>query len=61
MSYQQFLSVIIDNRLIHLYGTVIDYKAALNMYNNDEELQEDYPTCIEWFKNYVPNMIMDGI
>lgn len=60
MSYYQYLHVLADNWLIDQYGTLDDYTAALNMFS-DDEVKEQYSNCLEWFSDYVPNMIMDGI
>lgn len=60
MSYYQYLHVLAENWLIDQYGTLDDYTAALNMFS-DDEVQEQYSSCLEWFSDYVPNMIMDGI
>ena len=59
MDYKQYLNVLVDNWLIDQYDTLEDYEAALKLFN--EEYQEEYNNCLEWFENYVPNMKMDGI
>ncbi|MCM3387295.1 hypothetical protein M3649_04000 [Ureibacillus chungkukjangi] len=60
MSYEQYMEVLIDNLLVFKYGTLDDYTAALNMFS-DDECKEQYSNCLEWFSDYVPNMVMDGI
>lgn len=62
MSYEQYIDVLIENDLLHHedLGTVSKYEQALQLYNDDNELQEQYSTCLEWFNDLVAYEKMNG-
>lgn len=63
MTYQQYIDVLIQNDLLDHedLGTVSKYEQTLELYNDDEQLQEQYESCLEWFNDLVSYEKMNGL